>query len=80
MPAYWAVRNLSGVVTRRQTLFNLVDRNERISLRWVDFCLGLTSPQAGGPVDAEITWMKTHLRFLRSVSKYRHSIDRRESL
>lgn len=37
----------------------------------------VSSPQAGAPVDAQITWMKTHLWFLRSVGKYRLLIDPR---
>lgn len=37
----------------------------------------VSSPQAGAPVDAQITWMKTHLRFLRSVGKYSLLIDPR---
>lgn len=65
-------KKLVRSIKRLQSPFNLVGQNERISLRWVDFRF---FPAGGMPVDAEITWMKTHMRFLRSVSKYRLFID-----
>lgn len=60
-----------------QSVFNLADGNEK-TLSGGLACV--SSPQAGAPVDAQITWMKTHLRLLRSVGKYTLLIDPRESL